>query len=547
MRNWLAALLVVDVVDYSRLMSENERSAIKLIQALKDTHLEPKILSRNGEILKRMGDGWIAAFSSITSAVECAMQVQTDLFGNPLTKLRIGAHIGEIVQDDTDFYGAGVNLAARLQTEAPPGGLMVSEDLHRQLTGELARNFVDAGTFKLKNIALPINGFQWRPQEDGADRSSDVPTIAVELFDSAPDDTETRAAAADLHDQMIVRLSRRTGIRVIDEGTGSISECIYRLRARLRIAGDRGRLSLSLLLSKDSRSVFSQTYEGDTSNIFEFCDDLIDRADADLRLQINAFDGDRIADLPDDQLSVSELRSRAASQFYLTTFEGWQRFVDLVERALRLSPVDPMSLAMRAEGTVMLSAARQEQLDAAQVELLEDGFNKAIELAPRSDYVIWARGVFRVHVLGDAVLARHDIDRCIALNAAYPPAYEYLGLIHLMNGQYVEAAEALQKSVELSDADPLVRTRMYFHAASLLCAGELQLARDTIKNAIQLSSRPRNFHLLHAYCCRKLGDEAAAQSAENDAAVAPDRLSVLTPRIPLPDELVELRDFLSPV
>ena len=542
----LAVLMVVDVVDYSRLMAEDESSTIRAIQALKDSYLEPKALEKGGEILKRMGDGWIIAFSSVPATVQCATEVQTKLVGHPMIKLRIGAHIGEIVQDDTDFYGAGVNLAARLQTEAPPGGLMVSEDFHRQLTGEMAKLFDDAGTFKLKNIALPVNAFQWRPQHNDKIRTSDVPTIAVEPFEYAPDDMDTRAAAADLHDQLILRLSRRTGIRVLDEGTGQPTESVYLLRGRLRIASGRGRLNITLLLREFAQTVLSQTYEAETADIFAFCDKLIDQADVDLRLQINAFDGDRIANLPDEQLSVSELRSRAASQFYLTTIDSWEKFVELMERALRLSPSDPMANAMRAEGIVTLAAARYEDISKEQQKTLEEGFNRAIEQAPRSDYIFWARGVFGVHVLRDPEVARRDIKRALSLNSAYPPAYEYLGLVDLLAARYSEAASNLERAVQMSDADPLLPTRLYFLAVSLACADRPAEARTAIERAIQLSSSPRSFHLLRAYCCRKQGDDIAAKQADAVAADLPKQASPLTPRPPLPDEKAQLAGMISP-
>ena len=529
----LASILSADVVDYSRLMDENEQSAIAVIRELKDIYLEPNALAHGGEILKRMGDGWIIAFPSVTGTVQSATEVQTKLVGHPLIKLRIGAHIGEIVEDETDFYGAGVNLAQRLQTEAPPGGLMVSEDLYRQLSGELADSFRDAGSFKLKNIALPVNGYQWRPQRNDKNRTSDVPTIAVEPFEYAPDDMDTRAAAADLHDQLVLRLSRRTGIRVLDEGTGQLTESVYLLRGRLRISSGRGRLNITLLLRELAQTVLSQTYEGETSDIFAFCDKLIDQADVDLRLQINAFDGDRIANLPDEQLSVSELRSRAASQFYLATIDAWEKFVELMERALRLSPSDPMANAMRAEGIVTLSAAQYKDISQEQQKSLEEGFNRAVEQAPRSDYIFWARGVFGVHVLRDREVARRDIERALSLNPAYPPAYEYLGLIDLLAERYSEAANNLERAVQMSESDPLLPTRLYFLAVSLVCDDWPAEARAAIERAIQLSPSPRSFHLSRAYCCRAQGDEIAAEEADDVATDLPKQASALAPRPPL--------------
>lgn len=151
--------MIADMVDYSRLMERDQSAAIGAIRDLKRTHFEPEVIANNGEVLKRMGDGWVLAFSSVSAAVNCAMTVQKKLADHKTIKLRLGAHIGEITEDEDDFYGPGVNLAQRIQTEAPPGGLMISQDLYRQLPGETAADFKDAGSFKLKNIALPVNLF----------------------------------------------------------------------------------------------------------------------------------------------------------------------------------------------------------------------------------------------------------------------------------------------------------------------------------------------------------------------------------------------------
>jgi len=133
-----------------------------------------------------MGDGWIIAFPSITEAVETVRAVQTALVGHPAIKLRIAAHLGEIVEDEADLYGTGINIVARLQTEAPPGGVMISGDLHRQLDARLAERFADAGSFELKNIAHPVTGYQWRPTARADVAVDDVPTIAVEPIAVSP-------------------------------------------------------------------------------------------------------------------------------------------------------------------------------------------------------------------------------------------------------------------------------------------------------------------------------------------------------------------------
>ena len=133
------------------MMNADQDATIQAVRELKNHQLEPILSDFGGEILKRMGDGWIIAFSSISAALDSAIQVQKNLHGHKNLKLRIGCHLGEIVEDEDDFYGAGVNITQRIQTEAPPGGVMISEDLFRQLSDDRA---------KLLNEAGPSVGFE---------------------------------------------------------------------------------------------------------------------------------------------------------------------------------------------------------------------------------------------------------------------------------------------------------------------------------------------------------------------------------------------------
>jgi tetratricopeptide (TPR) repeat protein len=542
----LAAILAAEVVGYSRLMEEDEALALGVIRKLKETHFEPTVVKHGGEILKRMGDGWIVAFASISPAVPCAMETQTIIAGDPVIKLRIGGHIGEIVFDTSDFHGASVNLAQRLETEAPPGGLMVSQDLYRQLGVELAKDFTDAGSFQFKNIALPVTGFQWRPQQQGSGGSGEVPSIAVETFDFAPEDAETRAVAADLRDQLMVRLSRRTGIKALDDGAGRADDTEYLLRGRLRLTPGLGRLNLSLVLRSEGRPIWSQTYEADASDVFRFCDDLIEKADAELRTQINAFDAERIAHLPDEALSVSELRSRAANAFYKLTLESWRHARELLDRALRLSPDDPMALAMRGEAIVTLALAHYEQLPERQAESLREDLDRAVESLPRGDYVFWARGLFRVFVQHDLAGALQDAERALALNPAYASGLDLMGFVNLASGNYEEAARHFGKAISLTESDPGVPFRYFAQAAALLCAGKAEQAADKIERAIQLRPNQWAYHRLRAICCRTTNDLEAAQKAEARSSELQREPSILAHRLSLPSDQADLLGLLSP-
>ena len=542
-----ATILVADLVGYSRMMEEDHDSAMRTIRALRETWFEPAMVSAGGEILKRLGDGWIVSFADPVAAIETTIGLQEKLASEDLAKLRIGMHIGEIVAEDGDYYGVGINLATRIEVEAPPGGVMISSELAAKLPDAVADLFRDAGNFRLKNIALPVTLLQWRPARSGnTDRSDEVPTICVESFAIAPDDRETTVIADDLRDQLIQRLSRRTGIRVLDDSMGGAGGATYRLRGRVRLAAERGRISLSLYLKDSAQPTWSKSYDHTTKDIFAFCDHLVDRADTDLRVQINAFDGDRVSHLNDDELSVSELRSRAAALFYDYTVASWERARSILERGLSLAPGDPMASAMHAESIVALSQARYEVLPPDIAMRLGRDLDAAIEASPRSDYIFWARAFFNLYVVEDLDTARASVTRTLAISPVYTHGHELLGLIDLREDQTPEAIRNLTRAIELTDTDPVLPYRYFLLSISQLCAGDPSAASAAIEKAIQLRPSLRPYHVLRSECYRRGGKIDNAQASERRAAELADVPSMLALRPPLPNRERHLQSLLAP-
>ncbi len=517
MQSRLTILMFVDLVGYSAMMSRDQDVAIGVVRALKSQHLEPVIAEHDGEILKRMGDGWIVAFPSVSATVDCAMQVQTDLQGHRSIKLRFGCHIGEIVEDDDDFYGAGVNIAQRIQTEAPPGGLMVSEDLYRQLSEERSNYLSDAGSFNLKSISQPVRLYQWRPTQGSNRRWGQVPSIAVQSIDFAPADDETKALAGDMRDQLIVRISRRKGVLVFDGLAKTENKATYDLRGRLRLAGEKGRLTLTLLLREEGRPIWSETYEAPTGDIFAFCDDVLELAEGDLRLQNNAFDGDRLAGVTEDELSVSELRARAANEFYKVTTESWAYGLSLMERAIALNPLDGVSLAMRVEAQIVLHAARYEDMVPELQKTLADDLSTAIIQMPQSDYVFWTRGLFRLVVEDDVAGARADLERSIAVNPAYLENYELEGHIRMGESDFSGADAAFSRLIERGSKNPLQPSRLFLRGVTRFCDGNFAGAERDAAAASDLRPHEPGHLILRALALTELGQ---TDQAEHCLAVA---------------------------
>lgn len=547
MNRRLTILMCADLVGYSSLMGQDEALAVQSVRDLKSTLFEPVAANHGGEVLKRMGDGWILSFPGVEAALNCAEEVQTGLADHEVIKLRIGCHIGEIVEDDDDFYGNGVNIAQRIETEAPPGGLMFSEDLFRQLSEARRKELSDAGVFKLKNISTPMRLYQWRPANlSTAPDAGLLPSIAIEAVSFAPNDGDTEALAMDLHDGLLQHSMRRTGITTIDGAEDPATPTVFLLRGRLRLARNRGRFTLSLILREDMSTIWTGTYEGDTGDVFEFCDDVLERAEADVRLQTVQHDGDRLAHLNDDQLSVSELRARGASLFFKQDFDSWDKGYAALDRAVALSPDDAMSLAMRAQNRINRWAATYEDLSDELIEWLGRDLDKAVAEQPNSDFIYWARGAFKLRLLDDLEAARFDQKRCREMNPSFIGVTELEAHLALREGRYADAMQAQEAYRVVGSDDPFKSMRRCMTARIHMCAGDLDAALRDVTEASYLEPRDRGVQLLRALICREAGDEAGLEAARKAANELPRAPSIPTQRIPLPDSYAWIDEALHP-
>lgn len=534
MKNQLAVIMFADIVGYSAMMEADQERAVTQVRALRDTYLEPAVAKHDGRVLKRLGDGWILSFGALSACVDCAMRVQTEMLQLDGVQLRIGCHFGDIVEDDQDIYGSGVNIAERIQAEAPPGGIMISEDIMRQLSGERATVMKEAGVFRLKNIAQPVRLYQWRPAQQRGRAVDDVTSIAVAATEYAPKDADTVALAEDLRDQMFNRMSRRVGVVFYDANHDRVKDATYDLRSRLRVSGVRGRFSLSLVLRSDGRRVWSESYDHSTEDIFDFCDVVLERAEADLRLQTNAFDGDRLANVPDNELSVSELRARAANLFYRVSVPSWVHAENLMERAVGMKPDDGVALAMRAEAKFTLAAARYEVPDGAVLSRLEADLDHAVENSAGSDYVFWARGIFRVLCLQDIAGAGSDLSRCRELNPAYMEAHELEGHLKMMREDFKGAAASFALLLQRQTHDPLISMRGFMRAVALYCDGDFDAAVAQAKYDADLRPTERMLQLFCAMAHAAAGDEDSAMRYRSKASAMPKAPSICGRRPILP-------------
>ena len=223
----LAAILAADVVGYSHLMETDEAGTRTRFNAHLDEMIKPAITELRGRIVKTLGDGLLLEFASVVDAVQCAVEIQNGMMkrnadepGDRRMDFRIGINLGDVIIEGDDIHGDGVNVAARLEALADPGGICISGDVHRQCRGKVDVSFEDLGDLRVKNIAEPVRTYRLdmnkiAPSTEPVSLQSDRPSVAVLPFDNMSGDPEQEFFSDGISEDLITALSRVRQIRVI--------------------------------------------------------------------------------------------------------------------------------------------------------------------------------------------------------------------------------------------------------------------------------------------------------------------------------------------
>lgn len=313
MKRRLVAILAADVVGYSKLMGGDELGTLAALRNLRNELFGPTVAGNHGKIVKDMGDGWLVEFSSVNDAVNCAMRVQDQLESHDIIKLRVGVHIGDVVHEDNDVFGDGVNIAARLQELSQPGAVTISDAAHSSLDGTLSPSFDDLGVSELKNISKPIRLWSRTGVSAGASRNvfgrdgltgdAGPPSLAVLPISTASGNEELRLLADALCDDFVTYLNASHWLAaVISEDPRNRS---YTLRSSLRARGSQLRLDVQLA-GQEGAPIWKGKFDGNLEGSFEWQDATAESVTSDVMGQILAAEEQRLAGKTSEQLSATE-------------------------------------------------------------------------------------------------------------------------------------------------------------------------------------------------------------------------------------------------
>jgi len=490
----LAAILAADVAGYSRLIGADEGGTLQALKAIRAELIDPTIVAHNGRLVKTTGDGLLVEFSSVVDALHCATEVQAGMAERnaavPTEKrieFRIGINVGDIVVEDGDIFGDGVNVAARLEGLAEAGGICVSARVQEDAAGKLDLAFEDLGDQALKNIARPVRAFKVATGAVSATAVEtpvlplpDKPSIAVLPFANMSGDPEQEYFADGMVEEIITALSRIRWLFVIARNSsftykgqaidvkqvGRELGVRYVLEGSVRKAGNRVRITAQLIDAQSGTNLWADRFDGSLEDVLDLQDRVAISVAGVIEPALQAAEMRRSAARPTTDLSTYDFYLRALATYFPITRERIFEALVLLEQAIAIDRHYGPALSLAAICHLQLTTN-------GWVEEAETVRRKANDLARQAlqagenDPGILVNAAF--------VLARFDedidaatglVDRALALNPSYARGWLFSGILRSWAGQHNLAIEHLETSRRLSPHErmgqPLVAMGMAY-------------------------------------------------------------------------------------
>jgi adenylate cyclase len=361
----LLAILAADVAGYSRLMGIDEEGTLSRLTIHRRDVVDPSIVRNRGRIVKTTGDGLLAEFASVVDAVRCAVEVQTDMASRNASEaedrriaFRIGINVGDIVEQDGDIFGDGVNIAARLEGISEPGGICVSARVQEDAAGRINLDFEDMGEQLLKNIARPVHIFRLRFEQPVAvgrvtlPTSSSKPSIAVLPFNNMSGDPDQEYFGDGIAEDIITALSKLRGFFVIARNStfaykGKAPDIRqvarelgvrYVLEGSVRKAGERLRVTGQLIDAASGNHIWAERYDRPTTEIFALQDEITASVVAAIEPQLYAAEQLRLQSKPPESLDAWGCVVRAMPYIWTWVIQDEDAGIKLLNRAIELDP-----------------------------------------------------------------------------------------------------------------------------------------------------------------------------------------------------------------
>jgi len=493
----LAAILAADVVGYSRLMEIDEAGTLAALKARRRDVLLPLVAKHQGRIFKFTGDGVLIEFASAVNALECAVDLQqgmaavnSDQPEDRRIVLRIGVNLGDVVVEGGDLYGDSINIAARLETLAEPGGICASAKLRDEIGRKLDLAFSDLGERTLKNIEVPVRVYAVRSaKEPAAPRPvlmlPDKPSIAVLPFQNMSGDAEQEYFADGMVEEIITALSRMKWLFVIARNSsftykgravdlkqvGRELGVRYVLEGSVRKAGNKVRITGQLIDASTNAHLWADRFEGTMDAIFELQDQVTERVVGAIAPKLEQAEIERARRKPTASLDAYDCYLRGLAEFYRFTKESSDEALSHFHRAIELDPDFAAAYGMAARCYAMRKAGRWMSDSASEIADAGRLARRAIALGADDAVALCTAGFAIADVVDDLADGDAVIDRAIALNPNLASAWIFSGWVKISLGEPEAAIERISHAMRLSPYDPYMFGMHSAMASAHLSAG----------------------------------------------------------------------------
>jgi TolB-like protein/class 3 adenylate cyclase len=553
----LAAILAADVAGYSRLIGVDEQGTLNRLRSIRTEVVEPKIDEHHGRLVKTTGDGLLVEFGSVVDALRCATEIQREMLtGNAQVpvdsriEFRIGINVGDIVVEDGDIFGDGVNVSARLEALAQPGGICVSGRVQEDAAGKLDLAFEDIGEQALKNIVRPIRVYRVRiPVAEAAPTAPvmqsrptlalpDKPSIAVLPFQNMSGDPEQEYFVDGMVEEIITALSRIRWLFVIARNStftykgqavdvkrvGRELGVRYVLEGSVRKGGNRVRITAQLIDAVTSTHLWVDRFDGSLDDVFDIQDKVASRVAGVIEPALQAAESARSASRPTADLTAYDLYLRAYAMFWSSA--QVPEALHLLEQAIARDPRYGLALAWAAICCYRLLQDNRSTDPEAQRRRGIDFARRALDVAG-DDPNILANAADALSYFGEDIGTLIAlVDRALALNPNYARGWHVSGVVRLQAGQPDLAIEHGETALRLSPRARVGSTYFLIGSAHFL-ARRFDEAVPKLRLAVQENPTFAQPYRVLAACYAHMG-------RPDDAREIVERLRAITPVV-IPD------------
>ena len=533
----LAAILAADVSGYSRLMGVDEEGTLTALKACRRELLDPKIAEHRGRIVKTAGDGALVEFASAVDAVRCAMDIQramakrnVDIPEHRRIAFRIGINVGDIITDEGDIYGDGVNIAARIEPLAEPGTVCLSDSAYQQIKGKLSLDVADMGEQQLKNIERPVRVYRVYP--DGPPSSPALslperPSVAVLPFQNMSGDPEQEYFADGMVDDIITGLSRIKWLFVIARNStftykgraidvkqvGRELGVRYVLEGSVRKSAERVRVTGQLIDTATGAHVWAERYDRKSDDIFALQDEITLSVVGAIEPKLRLAEIERVKRKRSDSLDAYDLVLHAQPDVYSRIPERVTKALLLLERALTLDPSYALAHAYAAEchHTLFLRGGMHEENRTASIRHAEAAMAHGPDDASALAFAGFVIGMDK----HDRAAAFAAFEAALAVSPSSALTYILGSVILAWAGEAERAIEWAERGLRLSPFDPYRASAFISSSLGHYQRGQYEEAAAVARKAIQSSPGFSVCHVVLAAPLAKLGrlEEAKAAAA----------------------------------